>query len=82
MLSYMLFLFFFASAIVVVLAFSTLSQDRQFRKAREENARLLTAVQALEARIKALEAERDGANQAEPAYSRQAPSAQELGISA
>ena len=81
MLSYMLFLFFFASAIVVVLAFSTLSQDRQFRKAREDNARLLTAVQALEARIKALEAERDGAEPAEPAFRREEACAQELRLS-
>ncbi len=82
MLSYMLFLFFFASAIVVVLAFSTLSQERQFRKAREDSARLLTAVQALEARIKVLEAERGGADQADPAFRRSEPSAQELGLSA
>ena len=82
MLSYMIFLFFFASAIVVVLAFSTLNQERQFRKAQEDNAKLLTAVQALEARIHALEAERDGASHAETAFSRQMPSAQKLRLSA
>ena len=82
MLPYMLFLFFFASAIVVVLAFSTLSQDRQFRKAREDNARLLTAVQALEARIKALEAEREDAGAGEPSFRPKAHPEQNLRLSA
>lgn len=52
MFSLMLMLFLFAVAVIAVLAYVVLTQERQFRRVREDVAELRVLLRALESRLR------------------------------